>query len=76
MNDVVIVVARIICLAVAIFNYATTRDLITFLILIGIAIQPSRVWDAVKLLTPKLSASTKGLQEQEGTPENGEDKEE
>jgi hypothetical protein len=65
LNDVLIALARVVCLAVAIYNYATTRDLITFLILVGIAIDPSRVWEAVKLFTPKLPQVTKELKEQE-----------
>jgi hypothetical protein len=75
-NDMVIALARVVCVGVAVFSYATTHELVSFLILIGIAIDPGRVWDAIKLVTPKPHPATKGPKKRQGTPENGEDKEE
>jgi hypothetical protein len=44
--------------------------------LIGIAIDPSRIWEAVKLFTPKYPHITEEAKKQESVPAKGEGDEE
>lgn len=76
LNDILVSLTRVVCLGVAIFSYITTRELVSFLILVGIAIDPSRVWDAIKLVTPKPHSAKKGLKRLEEIPDKRENKEE
>ena len=43
--------ARLACIAAALFAIVAWHDLIAFLVLIAIAIDPKRVWEAVRLFT-------------------------
>jgi hypothetical protein len=57
-NELVTNLARLACIGAALFSFVSWHDLIAFLVLIAIAIDPRKVWEAVRLFTQNASLPT------------------
>jgi hypothetical protein len=62
--------ASIICLAVAVYSFWIMRDLVAFLVLVGVATGQIRIWEAIGWSGPRTRA---GSISQEGSSEGKEE---
>ena len=52
-NRIICYLASIICLAVAVYSFWIMRDLVAFLVLVGVATGQIRIWEAIGWSGPR-----------------------